>query len=156
MRGKLFHKAKTNLKSLCQWRLGERLIRKTASSLDGRRAVKKSDNKTKEEVAQKGIEVFSKKRRVTWWVPVQACERDGISSIVRTMITYVYETIPPEGSGEPVRRFEYKQSIREKALTTDPLTGVAVKRVIAGGIGFLGRKQEGRARSCCGGGCGCH
>jgi hypothetical protein len=54
-----------------------------ASSLDGRRTVKKSDNKTKEEVARKRIEVFSRRRRVTGWVPVQACERDGISSIVR-------------------------------------------------------------------------
>ena len=52
------------------------------------------------------------------------------------MPTYVYETTDPT---KPVRRFEVKQSIRDKPLQVDPETGEAVRRVISGGYGVLVR-----------------
>jgi predicted nucleic acid-binding Zn ribbon protein len=52
------------------------------------------------------------------------------------MPTYVYETTDPT---KPVRRFEVKQSIRDKPLKVDPETGEAVRRVISGGYGVLVR-----------------
>ena len=49
------------------------------------------------------------------------------------MPTYVYETVPA-CEGEKPRRFEVRQSILDKPLTTDPETGQPVRRVISGGI----------------------
>jgi predicted nucleic acid-binding Zn ribbon protein len=48
------------------------------------------------------------------------------------MPIYVYETTDTK---KPVRRFEVTQSMHEKALTVDPKTGEAVRRVISGGYG---------------------
>ncbi|PYK03196.1 MAG: hypothetical protein DME35_07920 [Verrucomicrobia bacterium] len=48
------------------------------------------------------------------------------------MPTYIYETTD---ATKPVRRFEVKQSIRDKPLHVDPKTGEAVQRVISGGYG---------------------
>lgn len=44
------------------------------------------------------------------------------------MPVYVYETILPDNSGG--ERFEMTQSMSEPALTTHPLTGEPVRRVI--------------------------
>ena len=49
------------------------------------------------------------------------------------MPTYVYETIPTQ-VGQPSRRFEYKQSMKDAPLEQDPETGVPVRRVISGGF----------------------
>jgi predicted nucleic acid-binding Zn ribbon protein len=46
------------------------------------------------------------------------------------MPIYVYETTDP---GKPVRRFELKQGMRDKALQVDPQTGEAIRRVISSG-----------------------
>ncbi|MEK7414956.1 MAG: zinc ribbon domain-containing protein [Planctomycetota bacterium] len=52
------------------------------------------------------------------------------------MPTYEYETIPA-APGQRVRRFELYQPITASALTTDPETGAAVRRVISGGLGIF-------------------
>lgn len=83
------------------------------------------------------------------------------------MPVYVYETIPPLPD-QPVRRFEVKQSMSEAALTRDPETGHAVRRVISGGYGLMTKGDSNRAGDCgdgscavtppshsCGSGCGC-
>jgi len=49
------------------------------------------------------------------------------------MPTYVYETI-----NEPVEHFEISQRMKDATLTRHPDTGVAIRRVISGGLGFLG------------------
>ena len=58
------------------------------------------------------------------------------------MPTYTYETIPQKPGDEPVR-FEVKQSIFAAPLDQHPETGVPVKRVITGGLGFLGKREGG-------------
>jgi len=52
------------------------------------------------------------------------------------MPTYVYETIP-SGSGQRVRRFEVKQSMKDAPLRFDPESGLPVRRVISGGFAPL-------------------
>ena len=59
------------------------------------------------------------------------------------MPTYIYETIPTNESPEP-RRFELAQRMNEQALSADPKTGEAVRRIITGGIAL---KLEGLKRS---------
>ncbi len=49
------------------------------------------------------------------------------------MPIYVYETTDPK---QPIRRFEIKQSMKDKPLLTDPKTGEPVRRVISGGLGI--------------------
>ncbi|MFO1460424.1 MAG: zinc ribbon domain-containing protein [Verrucomicrobiota bacterium] len=49
------------------------------------------------------------------------------------MPTYVYETVPAK-PGQGVRRFEFKQSMKDEPLTRDPETGLPVRRVISGGF----------------------
>lgn len=75
------------------------------------------------------------------------------------MTTYVYETIPQKPGQEP-RRFEVRQSMKEAALTRHPETGEPVRRVIAGGYGFIAQKAAPPAPTCCGGGdcdnCACN
>lgn len=74
------------------------------------------------------------------------------------MPTYVYETIPQTSSDSPTR-FEVKQSMTEKPLTTHPETGVPVRRLISGGTGLLGSSSGKSAPvtgGSCGTGCGCH
>jgi len=79
------------------------------------------------------------------------------------MPTYVYETIPEDQSTAP-RRFEVEQRMADDPLTTDPETGLPVRRVITGGVGFLSADGAGGGAaidpgpsmgSCCGGMCGC-
>ncbi len=53
------------------------------------------------------------------------------------MPTYTYETIP-ENPDEQPERFEMRQSIFSKALEQHPETGVPIRRVITGGLGFFG------------------
>ncbi len=70
------------------------------------------------------------------------------------MATYVYETIPKE-SGEQPQQFELQQSMKDAPLTQHPESGVPVRRVISGGIGFSSSKTKPGGHSC-GHGCGCH
>lgn len=69
------------------------------------------------------------------------------------MTTYVYETIPQKPGDEP-RRFEVRQSMSEPALTRHPETGEPVRRVIAGGYGFIAQKSAPPAAPC-GNACAC-
>jgi predicted nucleic acid-binding Zn ribbon protein len=64
------------------------------------------------------------------------------------MPTYIYETTSP---GKPARRFEVEQRMSEPALTRHPETGEPVRRVITGGLGFIGAsdKTAGDADGCC-------
>ncbi len=73
------------------------------------------------------------------------------------MTTYVYETIPQK-PGQAPRRFEVSQSMRDAALTRHPGTGEPVRRVIAGGYGFIAQKSAppvGPCGSPCESQCGC-
>ncbi len=71
------------------------------------------------------------------------------------MPIYVYETVK-----SPKRRYEIKQSMKDDALRVHPETGVEIRRVITGGIGYLakGRGAAGAPANhgCGSGGCGCH
>jgi len=76
------------------------------------------------------------------------------------MATYVYETIPSE-NGEPPRRFEVVQSMKDRPLVRHPDTGEPVKRVILGGFGVMttaGKNQpiSAPAVGACAAGCACH
>lgn len=67
------------------------------------------------------------------------------------MPTYVYETIPGDPAQAPVR-FELDQRMSEPALTRHPETGEPVRRLISGGLGFIG--CEAKAGPTPAGGCG--
>lgn len=72
------------------------------------------------------------------------------------MATYVYETID---AGNPVRRFELQQSMKDEPLTKHPETGQPIRRVISGGYGYVskGHPAQNAGGSCHRpGGCGCH
>ncbi len=75
------------------------------------------------------------------------------------MTTYVYETIPMIPGVEP-RRFEVRQSMKDAPLTTDPVTGEPVRRVITGGYGLMAQKSSAppapTAARGCAPGCACH
>ncbi len=74
------------------------------------------------------------------------------------MPTYIYETIPQSENESPTR-FEVKQSMTEKPLTTHPQTGAPVRRIISGGTGVMGSTSSRPASAAgpsCGSGCGCH
>jgi predicted nucleic acid-binding Zn ribbon protein len=72
------------------------------------------------------------------------------------MPTYIYETVPKKAATKP-KRFEMKQSMNDKPLTKHPETGEPVRRVIAGGYGFIAQKSAPPPpRSCCGGGGDCN
>jgi predicted nucleic acid-binding Zn ribbon protein len=66
------------------------------------------------------------------------------------MTTYVYETIPKK-AGRPPLRFEVRQAMSEAPLKKHPRTGERVRRVIAGGYGFIAQKAAPPAAPC---GCG--
>ncbi len=66
------------------------------------------------------------------------------------MTTYVYETIPKK-SGAAAKRFEVQQSMQDAPLTQHPKTGEPVRRVIAGGYGFIAQKAAPPPAPC---GCG--
>ncbi len=70
------------------------------------------------------------------------------------MTTYVYETIPRKPGQKP-RRFEVAQSMKDAPLTKHPETGEPVKRVIAGGFGFIAQKSE-PPPGPCGSSCACY
>nr|VFK26201.1 MAG: hypothetical protein BECKMB1821G_GA0114241_101911 [Candidatus Kentron sp. MB]VFK30833.1 MAG: hypothetical protein BECKMB1821I_GA0114274_101838 [Candidatus Kentron sp. MB]VFK75257.1 MAG: hypothetical protein BECKMB1821H_GA0114242_101838 [Candidatus Kentron sp. MB] len=78
------------------------------------------------------------------------------------MPTYTYETIPDNPS-TPSRRFEIEQRMADDPLTSDPDTGLPVRRVISGGVGFLSgdmsssfSSEPSMGSSCCSTGmCGC-
>ncbi len=63
------------------------------------------------------------------------------------MTTYVYETIPQKPGTKP-ERFEVKQSMKDAPLTRHPETGEPVRRVIAGGFGFIAQKSAPPAQPC--------
>lgn len=76
------------------------------------------------------------------------------------MPTYVYETIPQIPGVEP-RRFELRQSMNDAPLTTDPVTGEPVRRVISGGFGYMAQRRSSPsstpvATGGCAPGCACH
>lgn len=70
------------------------------------------------------------------------------------MTTYVYETIPSRPDVLP-QQFEVQQSMNDAPLTQHPETGEPVRRVIAGGFGFIAQKAAPPLRPC-GGQCACH
>lgn len=70
------------------------------------------------------------------------------------MPTYVYETIPKDPDEQP-RQFEVTQSIKDDALTRHPETGLPVRRLISGGLGYLGKKGSGSEPNACSAKCGC-
>jgi predicted nucleic acid-binding Zn ribbon protein len=70
------------------------------------------------------------------------------------MTTYVYETIPQDPNASP-RRFELRQSMHDAPLTTHPETGEPVRRVIAGGFGFITQKAATPPQPCSSH-CACH
>lgn len=53
------------------------------------------------------------------------------------MPIYVYETIPAR-PGEPTRRYEFWQHMRDDAYTHHPETGERLRRLIIGGVGMPG------------------
>ena len=59
------------------------------------------------------------------------------------MPTYEYETIP-DNQSVPARRFEVFQKMSDEVLKVEPETGLAVRRIISGGIGI---KLKGLKRS---------
>jgi predicted nucleic acid-binding Zn ribbon protein len=69
------------------------------------------------------------------------------------MATYVYETIPRKSGAKPTK-FEVQQSMKDAPLTKHPETGEPVRRVIAGGYGFIAQKSAAPAAPC-GLQCGC-
>ncbi len=73
------------------------------------------------------------------------------------MPTYVYETIP-QVEGEPAKRFEVRQSMKDAALTQHPDSGQPIRRVPIGGTGLMGASSTSSSSSggSCGTGCGCH
>ncbi len=62
------------------------------------------------------------------------------------MPTYVYETVPKDPTAKP-RRFEIQQRMADSPLRRHPETGETVRRVISGGLGFLGVAERGVAHS---------
>ncbi|HWA25884.1 MAG TPA: zinc ribbon domain-containing protein [Lacunisphaera sp.] len=73
------------------------------------------------------------------------------------MATYVYETIPRQ-AGDPSRRFEVVQSMKDAPLTRHPDTGEPVRRVISGGFGYMEKAgtKSAPAAAACAPGCACH
>lgn len=74
------------------------------------------------------------------------------------MPTYDYETIP-SGADEEPRRFTVFEKMNDERLTTDPETGLQVKRIITGGVvlrnGVLRRSTVVDKKSPAATACGC-
>ncbi|MFY8268724.1 MAG: zinc ribbon domain-containing protein [Terrimicrobiaceae bacterium] len=70
------------------------------------------------------------------------------------MTTYVYESIPTVEGGETTFH-EIRQSMAEDALTTHPVTGEPIRRVILGGYGIMQKGSASSGGESCGTGCGC-
>jgi len=62
------------------------------------------------------------------------------------MPTYVYETIPTNGSES--KTFEFRQSILDPPLTKHPETGEPVRRIITGGAGILSKSDSPSTSHC--------
>ena len=74
------------------------------------------------------------------------------------MPTYVYRTIP-RAANTPGRQFELRQAMADAPLTTDPVTGDPVERVISGGLPPLTTHAGGEEPTITGAAdptCGCH
>jgi predicted nucleic acid-binding Zn ribbon protein len=74
------------------------------------------------------------------------------------MATYVYESIP-QRPGEPPRRFEVVQSMKDSPLQRHPDTGEPVRRVVMGGFGLMGVGEKPATpptAAPCSPGCACH
>ncbi|MFN0075744.1 MAG: FmdB family zinc ribbon protein [Prosthecobacter sp.] len=73
------------------------------------------------------------------------------------MPTYVYETIP-QFEGEPTKRLEIRQSMKDAALTQHPDSGQPIRRIPVGGTGLMGASSTSSTSGggSCGTGCGCH
>ncbi len=69
------------------------------------------------------------------------------------MATYIYETILRKSGAKP-KKFEVQQSMNDAPLTKHPETGEPVRRVIAGGYGFIAQKAA-PPPGPCGSQCGC-
>jgi predicted nucleic acid-binding Zn ribbon protein len=69
------------------------------------------------------------------------------------MTTYVYETIPQK-PGDAPERFEVRQSMNDAPLKRHPKSRMPVRRVIAGGFGFIAQKAAPPPPPC-GGNCAC-
>jgi predicted nucleic acid-binding Zn ribbon protein len=80
---------------------------------------------------------------------------DLVSWPFPSMPTYIYETVPKKTGARP-KRFEVKQSMNDNPLTKHPETGETVRRVIAGGYGFIAQKSAPPPSPCCGGGGDCN
>jgi predicted nucleic acid-binding Zn ribbon protein len=63
------------------------------------------------------------------------------------MTTYIYETISAKPN-QPSRRFEIQQAMTDAPLTKHPETGEPVRRVIAGGYGFIAQKAAPPPQPC--------
>lgn len=74
------------------------------------------------------------------------------------MPTYTYETIPSDPNDVP-RRFEITQSMSDRSLTEDPVTGRPVRQIITGGngikLGVLRRSTVVDKKSPAATACGC-
>lgn len=70
------------------------------------------------------------------------------------MTTYVYETIPQKPRERP-ERFELRQSMKDAPLTRHPDTGRPIRRIVAGGFGFIAQKSA-PPPAPCGAPCACH
>ena len=74
------------------------------------------------------------------------------------MPTYTYETIPSDPNDTP-RRFEITQSMSDRSLTEDPVTGRPVRKIITGGngikLGVLKRSTVVDKKSPAATACGC-
>lgn len=68
------------------------------------------------------------------------------------MPTYVYETVSDDPA--KVRQFEVEQRMSEKPLEKDPQSGLPVRRVISGGLGFTGVECRSGGQTPPAGGCG--
>lgn len=56
---------------------------------------------------------------------------------IPAMPIYVYETLPAK-SGDPVKRYELWQSMKDPAYERHPETGERIHRIIIGGVGMPG------------------
>ena len=74
------------------------------------------------------------------------------------MPTYTYETIPSDPNATP-RRFEITQSMSDRSLTEDPVTGRPARKIITGGngikLGVLRRSTVVDKKSPAATACGC-
>ena len=72
------------------------------------------------------------------------------------MPTYIYETVVTAPA--QAKRYEIEQRMSAKPLESHPETGEPIRRVITGGLGFLGESRAAGAQSppggCGSGSCG--